>query len=118
MSDIYDRSEWPAPENNPLVLLLLRGDEWYSNLEIVRALGLGDGRALLSQGAAFGKVLQFDDAGIRQDEQMVIGTDVKPPMVEDKECSLGLHSFSPPCAIKLSTRWHFETGWFDEQRAN
>lgn len=34
MDDIYDRSKWPTPEANPLVQLLLRGDEWYTNREI------------------------------------------------------------------------------------
>lgn len=38
MEDIYDRSKWPQPEANPLVLLLQRGDEWYSNKEINAAL--------------------------------------------------------------------------------
>ncbi|NJR42148.1 MAG: hypothetical protein HC767_05305 [Akkermansiaceae bacterium] len=34
MEDIYDRTKWPTPEANPLVQLLLRGDEWYTNREI------------------------------------------------------------------------------------
>jgi hypothetical protein len=40
MEDIYDRSKWPQPEANPLVVLLQRGDEWYSNKEINAALSL------------------------------------------------------------------------------
>lgn len=38
MEDIYDRSKWPSPEANPLVQLLLRGDDWYTNREINAAL--------------------------------------------------------------------------------
>jgi len=34
MNDIYDRSKWPTAEQNPLVQLLLRGDEWYTNRDI------------------------------------------------------------------------------------
>lgn len=41
MEDIYDRSEWPSPEANPLVQLVMRGDEWYSNKEINSALDVG-----------------------------------------------------------------------------
>lgn len=40
MEDIYDRAKWPSPEVNPLVRMLLRGDEWYSNNEIATALEL------------------------------------------------------------------------------
>jgi len=50
-TDIYDRSQWPTPASNPLVLLLQRGDEWYSNKEIVTALGLSAKRALISSSA-------------------------------------------------------------------
>jgi|GEM_PF-1408568 len=38
MIDIYDRSKWPPPEANPLVQLVMRGDEWYSNKEVNAAL--------------------------------------------------------------------------------
>lgn len=38
MKDIYDRSKWPTPEANPLVQLLLLGDDWYTNKEINLAL--------------------------------------------------------------------------------
>lgn len=31
---IYDRSQWPAPASNPLILMFERGDEWYSSSEI------------------------------------------------------------------------------------
>jgi hypothetical protein len=47
---IYDRSKWPSPEANPLVLMLRRGDHWYSNAEILAALGVGTlNRSLVSQ---------------------------------------------------------------------
>lgn len=36
--DIYDRSNWPSPDVNPLVLLLRRPDEWFTNMEIQAAL--------------------------------------------------------------------------------
>lgn len=47
-NDINDRSVWPDPEDNPIVQMLARGDEWYSNLEVISALGLNEGRALIS----------------------------------------------------------------------
>tara|TARA_Y100000588_G_scaffold236481_1_gene250105 strand:+ start:112 stop:471 length:360 start_codon:yes stop_codon:yes gene_type:complete len=37
---IYDRTIWPAPEKNPLISMLRRGDEWYSNRELAEALEL------------------------------------------------------------------------------
>jgi prophage antirepressor-like protein len=50
MEDIYDRSKWPPADQNPLVLLLERGDEWYTNRELVLALGLTPNRAMISTG--------------------------------------------------------------------
>lgn len=38
---IYDRSRWPSPQSNPLVIMLLRGDAWYSNSEINAAISPG-----------------------------------------------------------------------------
>jgi len=35
---IYDQSKWPNPEANPLVIMLERGDQWFSNTEINTAL--------------------------------------------------------------------------------
>ena len=46
---IYDRSQWPAPEANPLVIMLNRGDEWFSNKELTAALGISGGRSILAQ---------------------------------------------------------------------
>lgn len=47
---IYDRSKWPSHEANPLVLMLKRGDQWYSNTEILAGLGYGGAnRSLVSQ---------------------------------------------------------------------
>lgn len=34
----HDRAAWPAPADNPLVLLLQRPDEWISNTELAEAL--------------------------------------------------------------------------------
>lgn len=62
--DIYDRAAWPSPESNPLVVMLKRGDEWYSNEEIVTALGLSAKRALLSEGTIFKKQIRDDDAAV------------------------------------------------------
>ena len=63
--DIYDRSRWPSPESNPLVILLQRGDEWYSNKEIVAALGLAPKRALISTTAdKFSRELGPDDTAL------------------------------------------------------
>lgn len=49
--DIYDRSRWPAADCNPLVVMLERNDLWYTNTEMVRALGVESSRpkALISQ---------------------------------------------------------------------
>ena len=49
--DIYDRRFWPSPAANPLVNLFERDSDWYSNKEIVAALGLSATRpkALISQ---------------------------------------------------------------------
>lgn len=44
--------------------MLARGDEWYSNREVVRALGLSSKRALLSTGTTFSKQIREFDAGI------------------------------------------------------
>lgn len=46
---IYDRSTWPAPAANPMVILFERGDAWYSNAEILAALGYPPKRSLISQ---------------------------------------------------------------------
>lgn len=64
-ADIYDRSQWPSPQSNPLVLLLQRGDELYSNQEIVSALGLTPDRALLSSVApTFKQALADGDTAV------------------------------------------------------
>lgn len=61
--DIYDRAAWPKPESNPLVQLLLSGDEWFTNEQIVTALGLSRNRALLSEGTIFKRQIDDGDAG-------------------------------------------------------
>lgn len=78
--DIYDRTNWPSPDANPLVILLRRGDEWYSNVEVVAALGLSKGRALLSnqQALAFGKVIREDDSATVSRDFLTTGKDVQP----------------------------------------
>ncbi|WP_296717799.1 hypothetical protein [Erythrobacter sp.] len=64
-NDIYDRSLWPTPESNPIVILLKRGDDWYSNKEIVAALGLSPNRALLSNSAArFSREILPEDTAV------------------------------------------------------
>lgn len=75
MEDIYDRSKWPSPEANPLVVMLQRGDEWYSNREIVQALGLSERRALLSRGTIFSRQLDASDAAIKARGQVSPGVD-------------------------------------------
>lgn len=63
--DIHDRSRWPEPQSNPILLLLLRGDEWYSNREVVAALGLSPKRALLSHSAArFSREITPEDTAV------------------------------------------------------
>lgn len=41
---IYDRSRWPEPAANPLIVLLERDAEWYTNKEVVAALGADGSR--------------------------------------------------------------------------
>lgn len=74
--DIYDRTGWPAPASNPLVIMLQRGDEWYSNEEIVAALGLSAKRALLSEGTIFKKQIRDDDAAVVSRGWLVPGKSV------------------------------------------
>lgn len=38
-ASIYDRSRWPTPASNPLIQLFERGDDWFSNSELLIALG-------------------------------------------------------------------------------
>ena len=70
--DIYDRTLWPAVDQNPLILLLARGDDWYPNVEVVKALGLSESRALLSKGTIFSRQIRDDDKAVGKR----IGTDV------------------------------------------
>lgn len=47
---IYDRSTWPDHTENPLILLFENNQEWYTNAEIMAALGYTDQkRSLISQ---------------------------------------------------------------------
>lgn len=62
--DIYDRSNWPNHDANPLVIMLRRGDEWYSNEEIVAALGLTERRALMSNQTSFARTLVDGDSAL------------------------------------------------------
>lgn len=64
MDDIYDRSSWPSPADNPLVQMLERDEAWYSNEEIVTALGLTKGRALISNGTIFKRQLAQGDTAM------------------------------------------------------
>lgn len=34
---IYDRSKWPPPEENPILVLLRRDQEWFENRDVVEA---------------------------------------------------------------------------------
>lgn len=61
---IYDRTQWPEPQANQIIRLLESGREWFTNEEVVAALGLSAGRALLSNGTSFAKTLRKDDAAI------------------------------------------------------
>ncbi len=74
--DIYDRSGWPPPDDNPLIALLGRGDEWYDNEEVVAALGLTAKRALLSQGTIFGKQIGDGDTALMARDWIVPGKQV------------------------------------------
>ncbi|HBJ85110.1 MAG TPA: hypothetical protein DDZ88_14815 [Verrucomicrobiales bacterium] len=74
--DIYDRSAWPPPEANPLVQLFLRGDEWYSNEEIVNALGLAPKRALLSNETVFGHMIDDADTALESRGRLYPGKSI------------------------------------------
>lgn len=64
MTDIYDRSAWPPPEQNPLVQLLLSGEEWFSNEQVAVALGLSAKRALVCNQTALVRQLREEDTAI------------------------------------------------------
>lgn len=72
MTDIYDRSKWPASDDNPLVLMLKRSDQWYSNEEIVSSLGLSKTRSLLSQETAFKDQIRESDTGIEDGDGIIL----------------------------------------------
>lgn len=74
--DIYDRALWPSPDSNPLVRLILSADQWFSNEELVKAIGLSPKRALLSTGTAFGRQIADDDAAIVSRDYLVPGKKV------------------------------------------
>jgi prophage antirepressor-like protein len=61
---IYDRKAWPSPENNPLVIMLERGEEWFSNAEIVAALGSPPGKSILAQWPTLAEQIGEDHTGI------------------------------------------------------
>ena len=44
-ADIHDRANWPSPVSNPLIILFERDADWFSNTEIVAALGWRKGRS-------------------------------------------------------------------------
>lgn len=64
MTDIYDRALWPSPESNPVIQLLTRDDDWFSNAELVEALGLAPRRALMSMGTIFSRQIDSLDSAI------------------------------------------------------
>ncbi len=74
--DIYDRSIWPSPDRNPLVRMLESGDEWFTNEQIVLALGLAQGRALMSKGTIFQKQIAEGDAAIVSRGWLTPGTKI------------------------------------------
>lgn len=76
MSDIYQKAGWPDPSVNPAVLAYKRGDEWYSNEELVAVLGLTPRRALLSKGALFGHQIGDDDSALESRGVQYLGKSV------------------------------------------
>lgn len=69
---IYDRSTWPDPRANPLVLLFERGDHWYSNTEILTALGYEPRRSLISQWPTLAEQLGEGETAVRNRGLLVI----------------------------------------------
>lgn len=64
-NDIYDRTWWPSPSENPIIRLLEADQDWFTNQEVVAALGLGEGRALLSNGLpTFARMLSEGDTAV------------------------------------------------------
>lgn len=77
MMSAYDRSAWPDAERNPLVQLLRREDEWFSNAEILEALGYGGTkRSLISQWPTLASQLGDDDTVV--ESRGVMFVDNKP----------------------------------------
>ncbi|MGB7418605.1 MAG: hypothetical protein WA918_05450, partial [Erythrobacter sp.] len=71
--DIYDRSRWPLPETNPILALLDSERDWFTNRQVVVALGLVPTRALLSTNAAFKRQLNDDDTGFERGGRIYLG---------------------------------------------
>lgn len=76
MTDIYDRALWPSPEANPLVQLLLSGEQWFSNEQLTRALGLSPTRAMLSNQTGFARQIDRDDTAVESRDFLTPGIGV------------------------------------------
>ena len=76
MTDIYDRALWPTPDANPLVKLMRRGDVWFSNFEVVTALGLSPSRALMATGTIFSRQIDTLDSAVMSRSYLTPGVGV------------------------------------------
>ena len=77
--DIYDRSLWPSPTDNAIIRLLERDDDWFTNQEVVVALGLDEGRALLSNCLpTFARMLGEDDTAVTAYGQTFTSSRISP----------------------------------------
>ena len=76
---IYDRSTWPAPRENPLIQLFEQDKEWYTNAEILEALGYGDTkRSLISSWPTLAAQIGDDHTAITTRGLLLGGADRHP----------------------------------------
>lgn len=69
---IYDRSKWPAEDHNPLIILFESEADWFSNSEVLAALGYGDTkRSLISQWPTLAEQLGEGETAIAERGLMV-----------------------------------------------
>lgn len=64
---IYDRSKWPNANNNPLIMLFEREGDWFSNTELLAALGYSSAKkSLIAQWPTLAQQLGDGDTAIAE----------------------------------------------------
>lgn len=69
---IYDRAAWPKRSHNPLIQLFESGSEWFSNTELLRALGYTSRKkSLISQWPTLAAQLGEDETCVAERGLMI-----------------------------------------------